>query len=213
MIKKETAKERIIIASRALFSEVGFESTSVREIARRATVNLASINYYFKSKKNLLNEIFLLNCENISEKIEILFHEKEHWKIDEFSVEIFSLLEGRKEELYSTFMIFFNDRVSLLGELDESNRADKNLPGEKYFTQVIDKNFGSNSKEWQKKWLMRTVFNNIIWEVMALQSTFTKKSDSFPLNKEESIKRIRNLCFCLIKGISEGEEGLHEISF
>ena len=58
MEKKETAKSRIIEASRALFSEVGFESTSVREIAKKASVNLASINYYFKSKKKLVSRNF-----------------------------------------------------------------------------------------------------------------------------------------------------------
>jgi hypothetical protein len=161
----------------------------------------------------LLNEIFLLNCENISEKIEILFHEKEKWKIEEFAVEIFLLLEKRKNELYSTFMIFFNDRMSVAEGPEQKDEANMNLPGEKYFSQVIDLNFGGISSEWKKKWLMRTVFNNIIWEVMILQSAFTKNGGPFLLNKEESIKRIRNLCFCLTKGISEDQEELYEVSF
>ena len=133
--------------------------------------------------------------------------------MEEFAVEIFSLLEKRKDELYSTLMIFFSDRVQIPESFDGTDAVDMGLPGEKYFTQVIDQNFSSVSTEWKKKWLMRTVFNNIIWEVIALQTVYAKKNDLSPLKKEESIKRIKNLCFCLTKGVSEEREELHEICF
>jgi AcrR family transcriptional regulator len=46
-------KTHIINAAVELFADKGFEGTSVRDIATRANVNLAMINYYFGSKEKL----------------------------------------------------------------------------------------------------------------------------------------------------------------
>jgi AcrR family transcriptional regulator len=51
------SKDRIIETAEELFSKHGFDGTSIREIAKQADVNLAMINYYFDSKKGLLEEI------------------------------------------------------------------------------------------------------------------------------------------------------------
>lgn len=52
---KEEARQRIINASASLFSEKGFDATSVSEIAQAAGVNKALIYYYFKSKEDILD--------------------------------------------------------------------------------------------------------------------------------------------------------------
>lgn len=49
-------KDKIIQSAIDLFSEKGFEGTSVREIAAAADVNVAMINYYFGSKEHLLEK-------------------------------------------------------------------------------------------------------------------------------------------------------------
>lgn len=50
-------KEIILQAALKLFSSTGFEGTSVRAIAKEAGVNVAMINYYFKSKEGLFEKI------------------------------------------------------------------------------------------------------------------------------------------------------------
>jgi AcrR family transcriptional regulator len=47
-------KQQILDAAIHLFARKGFSATGVREIARRATVNLAMISYYFGSKRGIL---------------------------------------------------------------------------------------------------------------------------------------------------------------
>ncbi|MEN6541303.1 CerR family C-terminal domain-containing protein [Parvibaculum sp.] len=44
-------------AARGLFAERGFHNATVRDIAARANTNLASINYYFRSKDDLYREV------------------------------------------------------------------------------------------------------------------------------------------------------------
>jgi AcrR family transcriptional regulator len=51
-------KTDILDAAEFLFSQQGFTQTSMREITARADVNLASINYHFGSKKNLIQAVF-----------------------------------------------------------------------------------------------------------------------------------------------------------
>ena len=50
-------KERIFQAALQLFARQGFAGTGLRELAARAEVNLAMINYFFGSKKALFKEI------------------------------------------------------------------------------------------------------------------------------------------------------------
>ncbi len=64
--EREEAKERIIKASVALFSEKGFDSTRVNEIADAADVNKALIYYYFKSKADILDYLLQTLFDDIN---------------------------------------------------------------------------------------------------------------------------------------------------
>lgn len=55
-MSKQT-KTRIIEAAEYLFALQGYGQTSMREITARADVNLASVNYHFGSKKNLIQAV------------------------------------------------------------------------------------------------------------------------------------------------------------
>ena len=49
---------RILDAAEALFTEDGFEATTLRQITAAAEVNLAAVNYHFGSKEELIREVF-----------------------------------------------------------------------------------------------------------------------------------------------------------
>jgi AcrR family transcriptional regulator len=50
-------RTHIIETATDLFARKGYEGTSIREIAERASVNLAMVNYYFGSKEKLFENI------------------------------------------------------------------------------------------------------------------------------------------------------------
>jgi len=49
---------RILDAAELLFTEQGFEATTLRQITAAAAVNLAAVNYHFGSKEALIREVF-----------------------------------------------------------------------------------------------------------------------------------------------------------
>ncbi len=73
MARSRNTEKKIFDAATELFLEKGVDRTSVREIASRAGINLALMNYYFRSKENLFDAIFSqLVKENSEELIRIL---------------------------------------------------------------------------------------------------------------------------------------------
>ena len=51
------AKQRILEVSTQLFSQKGFDATSINNIAEAANVNKALLYYYFKNKESILDEL------------------------------------------------------------------------------------------------------------------------------------------------------------
>lgn len=57
--KKQSAREKILKTARELFANRGYHATSVKDISTEAGVNKSLLFYYFNSKKNLYDEIFI----------------------------------------------------------------------------------------------------------------------------------------------------------
>jgi AcrR family transcriptional regulator len=55
--EKTDKRDQILQVAEQLFSDKGFDGTSVRDIAEQANVNLAMISYYFGSKEKLLKSL------------------------------------------------------------------------------------------------------------------------------------------------------------
>jgi TetR/AcrR family transcriptional regulator len=73
MAKNKNTEQKIFDAATELFLEKGVDRTSVRDIAAKAGINLALMNYYFRSKENLFDAIFTnLVKKNTKELVKIL---------------------------------------------------------------------------------------------------------------------------------------------
>lgn len=56
-------KERIIKAAQEIFADKGFKSTTIREICKEADVSLALVNYHFRNKQSLYEQIITYSTE------------------------------------------------------------------------------------------------------------------------------------------------------
>ena len=65
-------KEHIMEVAVTLFSEKGYEGTSIRDLAHAADVNIAMINYYFGSKEKLFVALLETKARYMREKIDSL---------------------------------------------------------------------------------------------------------------------------------------------
>ena len=81
---------QIIEAAEKLFSENGFDGTSVRDIAEEAGVNLAMISYYFGSKEKLMEAIFKHRGAFMKMQIETMLKNKEFTSLEK----IYFLIDG-----------------------------------------------------------------------------------------------------------------------
>jgi AcrR family transcriptional regulator len=64
--REKDAREAILDVAEERFSKHGFHGVTVREVAARARVNTALIHYYFNSKAELFDAVFLRRAELIN---------------------------------------------------------------------------------------------------------------------------------------------------
>ena len=96
MIEKElTTEEKILLSASKVFTEKGFAGTRTRDIAEEAGINLALLNYYFRSKEKLFEQVMKIKVVLLFGKIfPILSNEKTSLeeKIDLASEKYFEIL-------------------------------------------------------------------------------------------------------------------------
>jgi AcrR family transcriptional regulator len=69
-LQSEETKSRILEAAAELFSVYGYADTTTRMVSEKAGVVLSSLNHYFGSKENLLEEVLDDMAEKVSSKYE-----------------------------------------------------------------------------------------------------------------------------------------------
>ncbi len=64
-----SAEQKIKEAARKLFTEKGFDAVKTRDIAAEAGINLALLNYYFRSKEKLFDIVMVENFEQFIQQL------------------------------------------------------------------------------------------------------------------------------------------------
>jgi AcrR family transcriptional regulator len=86
---------QIMEAAEELFAEKGFAGTSVRDVAKKAGVNLAMISYYFGSKQKLMESIFKYRGQNITLQLESMLQNTEMNAIEK----VYSLIDNHIDRM------------------------------------------------------------------------------------------------------------------
>ncbi|SEK55049.1 TetR/AcrR family transcriptional regulator [Parapedobacter koreensis] len=89
-----------------LFAEHGYDKTSIRDIARKAEVNVAMVSYYFGSKEKLLEAVFINHFNSIRSILRTIINQRDNSATDKVSqiIDVFiDMLASR--QLFHRLMI------------------------------------------------------------------------------------------------------------
>jgi len=75
--KDASAEQKIKEAARKLFTQKGFDAVKTRDIAEEAGLNLALLNYYFRSKQKLFDLIMIENMQQFIQTIVLRISESD----------------------------------------------------------------------------------------------------------------------------------------
>ncbi|MEO9964203.1 MAG: TetR family transcriptional regulator [Reichenbachiella sp.] len=76
MSTNESTEEKIKASAKVIFMQKGFAATKTRDIAEHADINLALVNYYFRSKENLFQQIMMESMQGFfSSMMKVFFDE------------------------------------------------------------------------------------------------------------------------------------------
>lgn len=67
---------QILQVAEKLFAEQGFDGTSIRDIAKQASINIAMVSYYFGSKEKMLEALILWRSTDMRVQLENLKQQK-----------------------------------------------------------------------------------------------------------------------------------------
>jgi AcrR family transcriptional regulator len=77
MMKKNTTRHLILEAVIACIEKYGVDKVTTRKIAQEAGTNIASINYYFSSKDDLINEALSMALQHMYEDVMMIIEDRQ----------------------------------------------------------------------------------------------------------------------------------------
>lgn len=102
---EQSTKDAIVEAAILLFNEHGFNGTSIRDIAKKANVNVSNIAYYFENKRGLLEHCFTEYFEAYLYQIESGFNYKEEGALGRIKKITEKILRFQCENIHLTRLV------------------------------------------------------------------------------------------------------------
>ncbi|MFY7992157.1 MAG: TetR/AcrR family transcriptional regulator [Bacteriovoracaceae bacterium] len=190
-------KEKILEVARVLFADKGFDGTSVRDIAKAAEVNVASVNYHFDSKENLFHEILLKGHSEVALGIKD-FYETKNPNLEELIVYVFRYFLERSPDLISIFKMMMSSQNPK--DLISKGTEDETFgpPGGKVIADCIIKEVGRVVKEEDLHWGVKALFSHVVH--LTIISSCCIRDNSLPYSSPADIEKgIRRLSKIVIQ--------------
>lgn len=124
MGKDTSTEEKIKNAARIVFHKKGFAAARTRDIAEEAGINLALLNYYFRSKEKLFNIVMLETFQNFFASIFFVFNDVDttlEEKIEKLASHYIDMLFQEPEIPLFLMSEFRNNPEELMNKVDFKN--------------------------------------------------------------------------------------------
>lgn len=115
-----TTEEKIKQAARKLFMKKGYAATRTRDISEEAGINLALLNYYFRSKEKLFELIMLESLQHFFKNMLEVLNEKEtslEEKVETFVVNYTDMLRKQPDIPLFIFSEIRNNPAQLVAKM------------------------------------------------------------------------------------------------
>lgn len=187
-------KEKILEVARVLFADKGFDGTSVRDIAKAAEVNVASVNYHFDSKENLFHEILMKGHTECADGIKE-FYETKNPNLEEMIVYVFHYFLERSPDLVSIFKMMMSQQTpkSLISKGTEDETFGP--PGGKVIADCIIKEVGRVVNDEDLHWGVKALFSHVV-HLTIISACCIRENDlpySSPADIEKGIRRLSKI--------------------
>lgn len=104
--KELQTEEKIKEAARKIFQEKGFEGAKTRDIAKEAGINLALMNYYFRSKKALFEIIMFETIQEFFQMVFMILNQPNTSLLDKIEAFVDTYIETLKKNPDVPLFIF-----------------------------------------------------------------------------------------------------------
>lgn len=152
-------KKKIMETARILFAHHGFEGTSVRDIAKAAEVNVASVNYHFSSKEKLFGDILNASYVECANEIQKMLEVNEG-NLENTLVDIFRYYVANSPDLLSHFKMMMSSQHSHHLTAQGTQDGYYGPPGGMVIAEAIRKTVGDKPEQ-DIHWALRTLFSQV----------------------------------------------------
>ena len=129
-VADQTTEEKIKSAARIIFQKKGYSGSRTRDIAEEAGINLALLNYYFRSKEKLFDLIMIESLQGFLQSITGVFNNEK------------TSLESKIETFVSNYIDLLIAQPDIpLFVLSELRTNPKKLVSKINLKQFLDKSF------------------------------------------------------------------------
>ena len=157
MVRDENSKNRILESATTLFAQKGFDGTSIREICKKANVNLCMISYYWGGKRELYEGIIENLIEQQTEYARTfmdLDKSPSEYSKSECIELLITILERAVDFLYSNKIS--NDLIMFLLKEQQNPERKINSPAFSYVRELLARIFDKDARD--KEIIYKTVF-------------------------------------------------------
>lgn len=193
-------KQKILETARVLFADHGYEGTSIREIAKAAEVNVASVNYYFNSKENLFLEILRAGYVECANEIQC-FLDKNQGNVEETMVDIFRYFLDNSHNLKSHFKLMMSAQHSHHLMTEGSEDRMYGPPGGMVIAGILKK-LAPDANDRDIHWALKTLFSHVS-HLSLIHTCCMKTNQDIPFSSQEdlelSVRRIVKMVISELK--------------
>jgi AcrR family transcriptional regulator len=169
--KTAGTKERIVEEASFLFGKYGYNGTSIRDIAKRANVNVAAINYHFINKQNLYKEILSEIFNRTNELLKRLASGGS-WTTQSFITDLYERLTTRENELFNNIKIFLSP--SPTGPQIKNDDGLIRMPGEEALALVMEQEHSAMDTS-MRKWATQTILRQLVQAATLINYSSTEE--------------------------------------